>query len=211
MKTVTHRGFKVILDPEDSMGSTLINTGEWEPSVDNWINKYVQEGDIAVDIGAKFGIHTFAFRNAVGKKGEVHSFEPNPYFRSLLRQSIGINDVNNIYLYGDAISNDYRITKYSVIDCRCSNVSYIGEADEMYTVNEAPLSSILNNYDIVKIDVEGSEERIIPTLELSSMKHLIVEFHNDILSNSTIDDLESLLQDNGRIKWNKHRMLWSAK
>lgn len=39
---------------------------------------YLHPGDVAVDVGAFIGDHTIAYLRAVGEKGTVYAFEPNP-------------------------------------------------------------------------------------------------------------------------------------
>ncbi len=50
--------------------------------------KYLKKGDIFIDVGAHIGYITAIGTGLVGKKGQVHSFEPVPvYFEKLLEFS----------------------------------------------------------------------------------------------------------------------------
>ena len=66
-----------------------IYTDEWainnEPEI-FWIKSVLNSGDIAIDVGANYGLYTYNLSKAVGDNGFVYAFEPVPYtFRTLQR------------------------------------------------------------------------------------------------------------------------------
>lgn len=48
----------------------------------------VREGDVCLDIGAEYGLYTYALAGAAGPRGRVHSFEPLPGPHRVLRAGI---------------------------------------------------------------------------------------------------------------------------
>ena len=64
-----------------------IYTDEW--AIKNelgifWIESILKPGDIAIDVGANYGLYTYKLSNAVGDNRFVYAFEPIPYtFRTL--------------------------------------------------------------------------------------------------------------------------------
>jgi len=57
----------------------------------NFYRKFIQEGDLAIDIGAHIGDTTLPMALAAGKTGMVLAFDPNPYVFRLLQQNATLN------------------------------------------------------------------------------------------------------------------------
>lgn len=56
-----------------------IRTGGWyEPEID-LIRHAVRPGDVALDIGANYGLYAYHLSRAVGPRGRVYAFEPVPF------------------------------------------------------------------------------------------------------------------------------------
>lgn len=208
MTTVTHCGCEVEIDPDDSHGRSYLERGEWEPDVREWIQEWTQPGDTAVDIGAKFGVHTVAFRGAVGAEGEVHAFEPNPDFFDYLEATVDRNGFENVLTWQKGISDRRRMIEYAVEDSRSGSTEYLGVADETFGVAEARLEDFVSEYDIVKMDVEGAEARILPTLDLEMARAIIVEIHPDVLSTDRVDRIIDRLAEDGSVERRGNRLLW---
>ena len=49
-----------------------------------WLSNHLTEGDIAVDIGAHYGIYSILMAAKCGHTGHVVAFEPDPYSREML-------------------------------------------------------------------------------------------------------------------------------
>lgn len=54
-----------------------------EPEVAG-LSRIVRAGDVCLDIGAAYGMHSFPLAHLVGPSGQVHAFEPQPGPRSVL-------------------------------------------------------------------------------------------------------------------------------
>ena len=53
-----------------------------------WIKSILNSGDIAIDVGANYGLYTYNLSKAVGDNGFVYAFEPTPYTFSCLTRII---------------------------------------------------------------------------------------------------------------------------
>jgi FkbM family methyltransferase len=70
----------------------------------NLISNFLQEGDYAIDIGARDGDSTLPIRAVVGEKGKVIAFEPNPYEYPNLIENIKLNKFDNVDAHSFGIS-----------------------------------------------------------------------------------------------------------
>ena len=55
------------------------------------LQRFLQEGDTAIDVGAHTGDSTLPIALAVGRTGTVFALEPNPYVFKVLEQNAGLN------------------------------------------------------------------------------------------------------------------------
>jgi FkbM family methyltransferase len=73
-----------------------IRMGGWrEPEMD-LIDYVVQPGDVAIDIGANYGVYSYLLSRAVGPKGRVYAFEPIPSTVEsfgLITRALGLSNV----------------------------------------------------------------------------------------------------------------------
>ena len=56
----------------------------YEPESLKAVSRFVREGDVALDVGASFGVYTAELARRVGRTGEVHAFEPQPAVYEML-------------------------------------------------------------------------------------------------------------------------------
>lgn len=127
------------------------------------------------DIGANVGTHSiFASLKGV----DVHSFEPHDGTRRRLQSNARLNNVDiSIYPWalGELSSTRYLETGNEVgdgthrVDDRGNQAVEVRRGDEL----DIP------DPDVVKIDVEGGERKVIKGLanRLSTVRYLVVEVH----------------------------------
>jgi FkbM family methyltransferase len=88
----------------DPVGAAIRITDRWSPSLATrlfWLRlrraddptfrimrELVCPGDVAVDIGAGWGLYTWALSQFVGRAGSVYAFEPNPVVAARLQRLI---------------------------------------------------------------------------------------------------------------------------
>src|ERR1700758_4628848 len=56
-----------------------------------WLSNHLNEGDVALDIGAHSGSYTILMASRCGQTGRVVAFEPDPYARELLVKNHSLN------------------------------------------------------------------------------------------------------------------------
>jgi FkbM family methyltransferase len=136
------------------------------------------------DIGANIGYFSLISGRQVGEKGKVFAFEPAPKNFSLIRMNIEVNGFSNIIPVAKAVSNCSGKQKlFLASDPGEHSLSdYVGtefiEVD-VTSVDEFVRSQNLS-VDLIKMDVEGSEMRVLEGMAETIAKNpylkIITEF-----------------------------------
>lgn len=148
----------------------------------NFYLKYKKNYDTFGDIGANVGIHSL-FASRIFKK--VHSYEPLSNHYDLLIKNIKKNRFKNITSHNKAISID---NKNQIINILTKNTtaahlaiasrSKYGQVIKKIVKCES-ISKINNKIDLLKMDVEGLESKIIKKIDFNKkFSDIILEVHN---------------------------------
>lgn len=186
-----HDGSSITVDPADYIGRPVYYFGDFDPKVTAVCTRLLRAGETAVDIGANIGSVALQMARVVGPSGAVHAFEPQPDlaerlaadarrngFRQLIVHAVALTDRDatatfNVALdnCGGAAINDARAPGYRQITIRTVNAARHLEALR-------PSGPIR----LVKIDVEGHEDVVIPMLApwLAASGHPPVVFESGI-------------------------------
>ena len=173
--------------------------------------KTLSEDDIFFDIGANVGLYTCM----VGKKlsmGQVHAFEPHPSNFERLRDNVTTNNISDrVVLHKYALSDkngefDLSVQKSSAPAQGAHSLvseSDIGETVKVTTYKaDERVESDLPTPDVIKIDVEGAELRVLRGFEESLIKNtpkIFCEIHTDRLEEdgASEEELIEYLSDIG--------------
>jgi len=82
-------GATVFLDLRRTFCTDLLLGARPEPLERALIRRLVKLGDVALDAGAYFGLHTVLLSELVGTSGQVYAFEPSPAVLPCLTKTIG--------------------------------------------------------------------------------------------------------------------------
>ena len=119
----------------------------------------IPENGVVLDVGAFIGDHTVAYRRKVGSKGHVFAFEPNPIAFDCLSYNCpncccynyGLSDTDT----DDAVLNIGPNAGECHVDC---SVPKNGKV-KMRRLDTLPTS--FHRIDLIKIDVEGFEVKVL--------------------------------------------------
>lgn len=90
--TFLRNGLRIFVDTRSwDVGIHLLTLGEWEQTDMALFGKLLAPGDTVLDLGANHGVYALHAALAVGPRGQVHAFEPNPRLASLTEMSLNIN------------------------------------------------------------------------------------------------------------------------
>ena len=133
------------------------------------LRENLSEGNTFVDIGAYIGYYSVLARNIVGESGKVISFEPNPESYKMLKKNIQLNGYKNCIPENIALSDEEGFFKLFIgAYTDDSSSMFLAEiVDENRYVRVETMT--FDNYcelhriapDLVKIDAEGAEHKIL--------------------------------------------------
>src|SRR5438045_1596543 len=85
----------------------------YEPELE-LVRYAVQPGDTVLDIGANFGLYTYAMARAVGAAGRVYSFEPVPFTHRTLATVLRLLHVKNATVVPKGCSDTAGTVRFTV-------------------------------------------------------------------------------------------------
>ena len=128
--------------------------------------RFIKPGQIVVDVGANEGMISLVASRLVGSTGKVIAFEPNPVPGDILRQHIETNGITQIEFHAMGVSD-----MAGTLDLF---VPYVNTGEGTFTVLthvegdviQCPVvvgDSVIGSrhVDLIKIDVEGYEMRVL--------------------------------------------------
>jgi FkbM family methyltransferase len=151
----------------------------------------VRPGDVAVDVGANWGVHTLLLSRLVGPRGRVLSLEPLPRAFEALRWHLDANGCRNVTPMPVALGDFDGTARFVPGASHSQGVLAAarpgagGDPADGFPVTLRTLDSLVQELGLravrlVKIDVEGAESMVLRgaarTLE-RFRPHLIVDLH----------------------------------
>lgn len=171
-----------------------INSIDWEPHTFAIFDHFVNENSVVLDVGSWSGVLTlYAAKTAK----EVHALDPDPVCFTELNKNVALNPAiaDKIKTYKTAISDIKETVRLSARETYGASSSSILER-KRDTENSLELKTIsladflaqenIQKVDFVKMDVEGAEFRILPTIgkavEKVNYPTLYISFHYSFLN-----------------------------
>lgn len=154
-----------------------------------WLNKeyekigfLIESDELVIDVGAHIGLFTI-YASQFCKNGKIISCEPIKENFELLKENVSMNNVANIRLYNNAVTDKNDKIKIYLDDDDAANSIY-GNGENYEEVDSLSLSKILNenmNEKIcLKLDCEGAEYQIInntPNRYFEKILKICLEYH----------------------------------
>jgi len=180
----------------------ILSTGTYEEEVGKMIKLSLNEGSVAIDIGANIGLQSIRMAQRVGPNGSVFAFEPLNYLQEKFKRNMSLNRVENVKLFPYALSNEELDTEFKINRNTWNqgtfSISGPGTGTEAQNVNirigdEIQEINNLTRLDLIKIDVEGFEFQVLNGLKKTIERHtprIIFEYDPNYwhLNAQNIDD-----------------------
>jgi FkbM family methyltransferase len=161
-------GYHLYVRPDDThVGAQLKRALAYEEKVSDRITELLTPGSVFVDVGASIGVFTIMAGRLVGPTGRVIAIEPGPQNRTLLLLNIATNGLDNVDVVWSAVSDDEGLVLYGQSGGNGFIQTFDGDVTKLTTldlVESRSLDAILSGrgrIDVVKIDVEGAEGRVL--------------------------------------------------
>lgn len=189
VSVVSSTGVRYLLAPGDLVQREIMLHGAYEPETLALVQRLLSPGDTMVDVGAHVGQFALHASRAVGERGTVVALEPNPRTYQRLLHNIALNRAANVVPVLGAVAERAGVAPMQLPpdgNWGMSRVAASGSAD--YRALAMPLSTVLEavgvqRVDVLKVDVEGVEEQVLRSIDLTSRlrpRHVFLEFIPDL-------------------------------
>lgn len=140
---VSFHGYQFTISAPIKMIATIRRDGGIENGLCRLVLEQCRLGDVAIDVGANYGFVSLVMTQAVGPKGQVHSFEVDPEIVRALMANVTANGV------GDR--------------CRVVQtfVGNIADGQGRTTIDAYTEAVGLERLDFLKIDVDGPDLAVL--------------------------------------------------
>ncbi len=134
--------------------------------------KFLKKGDVVFDIGAHVGFYSLLSAELVGENGEIFSFEPLLENYEYLKKHIKINNYKNIIAFNVAVSDREGAPFFSKGEYAATG--RLADSGEI-KVNAIAIDDWIKNKrlpvpNVIKIDVEGAEVKVLKGAEATLKK-----------------------------------------
>lgn len=137
--------------------------GTYELEKQQAIASLLKPGDCFLDIGANAGFYTLLAARIVGPTGQVFAFEPLPLNQQKLQRHLALNQLANVSVINAAVCDrDGRAAFQAGIADECGGLSASGTLEvETVSLDQLWQAGRLRSPQLIKIDVEGAEDRVL--------------------------------------------------
>lgn len=160
------------LSLSDHMQRRIFWMGYYSREIVALLDKFLREGMTVIDVGANVGEIALASARRVGKRGQVHAFEPLSAVADILQSHARSNNLGQITLHRMGLSDrSARVPIFESCGQGIQGDDHAGlgsiygssvhqqaiEEIEITTLDKLVESAELNRIDLIKIDIEGAE------------------------------------------------------
>ncbi|MDG2422507.1 MAG: FkbM family methyltransferase [Phycisphaerales bacterium] len=188
-REVTLDGQVFSVDPRD-FGVTfeLHSTGTYEPFTRGACLDLLGPGMTFLDIGSHVGLYALPAARILKDGGRVIAFEPHPGNRALLEENVSRNQVDNVTVVDAAVSDapgelELQVSPFNTGDHRLYRGNPgrgTGVRTRVVSIDEWCEQHEIDRVDMVKIDVQGAEARVIAgmqkVIDRSDAMNIILEY-----------------------------------
>tara|TARA_B100001059_G_C17711815_1_gene515912 strand:- start:152 stop:865 length:714 start_codon:yes stop_codon:yes gene_type:complete len=200
----------------------LIDLYYHQKNIKNFLNKEKIKIDVLFDVGSHMGTYTdLILRNNNNLK--AYLFEPQSKIferikkkykdnDNILTFNLGVSDEEttkelfiNLHDLTSTFSDFNKKSKYLNLKAKLygssiSNMSHEKETVKTITLDKFILENNLESIDLMKIDTEGHELKVIKGLEkkIDVVKNILIEFHHrDVFSDYNPEEIHNFLINHG--------------
>ncbi len=156
------------LDPYHSKFWRKASAGDWEPETFAVLDQFLSPENDYLDIGAWIG-PTVLY--GARKAHHVYCFEPDPTAFRHLAWNLDLNDIRNVSAFGVALSDQFGVARMASTrgepgDSTSSLLHDAAHGTDALTIawDQFQTTQDLSRVSLVKMDIEGAEFFVLPTL-----------------------------------------------
>lgn len=181
---------RIRVHPELLSFFNVLKNNPSEPALHKFLDKWLNVGDVFIDVGANAGFMSMLASKKVGANGKVISIEPNPYVAEYTHYTLANNGLKKNWIFLQlAISENTSVLSFSLgadSSPLMETASFVygeGKAEKVEvlgTTLDAIVPWTIENKVVLKIDVEGAEVAVLQgARELIKNKRpvIVLEIH----------------------------------
>jgi FkbM family methyltransferase len=207
-RTLKVAGHPILLDITDASAYLrYFHSQPYEPELTAFIARAVRPGSVFVDVGANIGLFTLIAARCASPGGHVLAFEPHPEARRRMLHLLDVNGLRGVVTVSDAALSDRSVTAAplfltsdSVLSTLDPSVAPLGAAYPFTTSVPVPQATLDDwlaaspewaemPIDVIKIDVEGTEERVVLGMTQTLARHRALQIVCETTAGSAADHL----------------------
>jgi FkbM family methyltransferase len=156
---------------------------DYEAQNIGFVNHTVKAGMTVLDIGAHIGLFASIFGQKVGPSGKVFSFEPTPSTFKILKETVRINNLEQVVTpIQKAVSDKSGKTVFYISEIEAHNSNSLANNKRDYcqekavdvdliSVDDLVKQQQLKKVDFIKIDAEGAEYAVLLGADQTIREH----------------------------------------
>ena len=181
-----HYGTRLNLYLGNDLSRQIYIAGCIDPNEFAFLDRILQPGMTVLDVGANEGVYTVFAAKRLGSDGTVWAFEPSQREVSRLRCNLDLNNLN-ARIFPLALADQSGQAQMNVAGYGHEGLNTLGEfvhqievggkeVVQMNRLDDVLTENALSRLDVIKIDVEGAELRVLQgaTATLSRYRPLVL-------------------------------------
>ncbi|MFC3615860.1 FkbM family methyltransferase [Lutimaribacter marinistellae] len=166
--------------------------------------KLIGKDDVVMELGAGIGFMSTLIATQT-PASSVHAFEANPRLIPYIRRVHAENEVSNATVHhgvlGEAEGSAGFYVRPRILD---SSLAPMADDSEEVELTEVPVLDARSCFDkvsptILVCDIEGAEVDLLPLLDLSGLRGMVIELHPQFVGKEGIDRVFSHLHSCGLV------------
>jgi FkbM family methyltransferase len=205
--SLEYHGLTIPLKREGMSASVVmaILSNSYEDPEIRGLQRVVRAGDRVLELGTGLGVVSALAARATAPSGRVLSFEANPQIipdtmAFLAHHGVSNIEIRHAVLVPDATAGD---TREFHLASSFSVGSLMGgegrRSREVISVPAEDLNKVVADFapDVLLCDIEGAEIDLIPALDASRLRAVVIELHPDRLSADQLGKIRAALASFG--------------
>lgn len=204
-QVISYKGLRVPLN-RSGMNAEIVRAmlrNYYEDPEIKGIVRVVKAGDRVLELGAGLGIVTALAARAAMPEGRVLSFEANSEVLEDTASFLKEHDIANaklehaVLVPGNEARRDFHLASSFAVGSLLQGSGR--RVREIISVPAVSISSVFAEFrpDILVCDIEGGEAELIPAMDASGLRAVVIELHPDRLKEVEISKIYKHLQSFG--------------